>query len=72
MLYGSLTGLENLRFFSSISSGPSDLETIDAVLERVGLGWAKNRRVDEYSRGMQQRLTVARALIHKPQPLAHG
>lgn len=69
MLYGALTGLENLRFFSSIAGGPSDRDTIDAALDRVGLAWAKNRRVDEYSRGMQQRLTVARALIHQPRLL---
>ncbi len=66
MLYRELTGLENLVFFSSISGGPTDLSTIEAHLDRVGLTWAKDRCVDEYSRGMQQRLTVARALIHRP------
>ena len=66
MLYRELTGFENLVFFSSISGGPTDTNAINLHLERVGLTWAKDRRVDEYSRGMQQRLTVARALIHQP------
>lgn len=66
MLYRELTGVENLVFFSSISGGPTDTGAINKHLDRVGLTWAKDRRVDEYSRGMQQRLTVARALIHCP------
>ena len=69
MLYRELTGFENLEFFSSISGGPTQVKMIEAHLDRVGLTWAKDRRVDEYSRGMQQRLTVARALIHSPRLL---
>ncbi len=66
MLYGELSGFENLKFFAAISGGPESDEAILALIERVGLTWAAHRRVDEYSRGMKQRLTIARALVHEP------
>lgn len=66
MLYGELSGFENLKFFAAISGGPEGDEAILALIERVGLTWAAHRRVDEYSRGMKQRLTIARALVHEP------
>ena len=69
MLYGELSGIENLQFFSSISGGPESMADIESVMERIGLGWAAHRRVDEYSRGMKQRLTIGRALIHRPKLL---
>ena len=67
MLYGELTGFENLQFFSAISGGSEAEADIRGLLERVGLSWAAHRAVDEYSRGMKQRLTIARALIHNPE-----
>ncbi len=69
MLYEELTGFENLSFFAAINGSPSTEDVVVEALESVGLLWARNRRVDEYSRGMQQRLTLARAFIHRPKLL---
>lgn len=66
LVYEELTGRENLTFFGEMY-GVDDLETeVDEWLERVGLAEDADRRVDEYSRGMRQRLTIARALLHDP------
>ncbi len=66
-LYGSLTGLENLRFFSSLAGG---IESGDAelrsCLQRVGLeAAAVDRRVGTYSKGMRQKVGIAIALAKK-------
>jgi len=66
-LYASLTGLENLRYYAGLFSVPT-LPPME-LLERVGLREAANRRVSEYSKGMKQRLTLARALLHRPRYL---
>ncbi|MGM0555686.1 MAG: ABC transporter ATP-binding protein [Myxococcota bacterium] len=66
LVYDDLTGTENLQFFGDIY-GLGDLEArVSAWLDRVGLTDAADRRVGVYSRGMRQRLTLARALIHDP------
>ena len=66
-LYSSLTGLENLKYYAALFSVPtvSPME----LLERVGLRGDANKRVSNYSKGMRQRLTFARALINRPQYL---
>jgi len=63
--YQKLTALENLAFFRSLYKG----ETEDPMhlLERVGLAEDAHRRVSQFSKGMQQRLTLVRALINKPE-----
>lgn len=66
-LYPALTARENLRFFASLHS-VSDLDT-DALLERVGLEGRGNDRVAGFSKGMQQRLMFARALVNEPDVL---
>ena len=66
-LYGMLTGLENLKFFAAQFSVPT-IQPM-SLLERVGLRDAANKKVSEYSKGMKQRLTLARALLNKPQYL---
>lgn len=66
-LYTTLTGLENLKYFAALFSVPT-LPPME-LLERVGLRDAANKRVSEYSKGMKQRLTLARALINKPKYL---
>jgi Cu-processing system ATP-binding protein len=66
-LYENLTGLETLVFFSRLKGAPP--EACPAVLERVGLQAAADRRVREYSKGMRQRLGFAQALLGKPQIL---
>lgn len=65
-LYYELTAAENLRFFGKMY-GTKDIEgRIDELLEQVGLTYRKNDRVRTFSRGMKQRLSIARALIHDP------
>lgn len=66
-LYGKLTGLENLRFYAGLFSGPT--EEPMALLDRLGLREAAGRRVSAYSKGMKQRLVFARALVNKPRIL---
>jgi fluoroquinolone transport system ATP-binding protein len=65
--YQKLTGLENLRFFASLY----DVDTLDPLelLDAVGLTDDTNTRVGKYSKGMQMRLTFARALINDPELL---
>ncbi|MFU8841632.1 MAG: ABC transporter ATP-binding protein [Nitriliruptoraceae bacterium] len=63
-LYPALSGRENLAFFGRLF-GLRDLD-LDALLARVGLAGRGDDRVGGYSKGMRQRLTVARALLHRP------
>lgn len=64
MLYGELTARENLRFFGRLYRlGP---EVGDAWLSRVGLTRAADRAAAGFSRGMAQRLALARALMSDP------
>ncbi|MHB0980881.1 MAG: ABC transporter ATP-binding protein [Thermoleophilia bacterium] len=66
-LYASLSARENLFFYGRMY-GVSDLEDrVSALLEDVGLGGRRDDRVATYSRGMQQRLSIARALLHDPE-----
>jgi heme exporter protein A len=70
MLYKPLTAKENLRFFGTLYR-LDDLDArVDAALERVGLrGEDIERPIEGFSRGMTQRLTLARALLPEPQVL---
>ncbi len=67
VLYDNLTGLETLVFFARLKGVP--VGGCAAVLARVGLAHAANRRVVEYSKGMRQRLGFAQALLGKPRLL---
>ncbi len=66
LLYDELTGRENLEFFGEMYGLDQPAGTAAAWLERVGLADDADRRLDTYSRGMRQRLTIARALLHDP------
>ena len=66
-LYPTLTGRENLAFFARLF-GLRDVD-LDALLDRVGLAVRGRDRVNDYSKGMRQRLTVARALLNRPDVL---
>lgn len=66
LIYGELTGRENLEFFATMYGLDDPDALAERWLERVGLTRAADRRVHAYSRGMKQRLTLARALLHQP------
>lgn len=67
-LYGRLTGIENLRYFAALSHMDSDntKKRIKEVLDIVGLTQASDRLVEQYSRGMRQRLHIARGILADP------
>lgn len=66
MLYGNLSCLENLEFYSRLYGLPSANERISELLDLMDLNERSQDRVGTLSRGMQQRLSVARALLHDP------
>jgi len=67
LLYPELTGRENLEFYGRMYGLDEDHTTLaDRWIKTVGLSDAADRRVSTYSRGMRQRLSVARALLHDP------
>ncbi len=65
-LYEDLTARENLNFFASLYDVESAEEKINHWLEQVELWTFRDSRVNQFSRGMCQRLTIARALLHAP------
>lgn len=66
LLYEDLTGAENLQFYAAMYGAPDPNGLAHGWLERVGLTEFADRRTSAYSRGMRQRLSVARALLHSP------
>lgn len=71
MLYWRLTARENLWYFGQMYNVPARAlrPRIDALLREVGLEDAAGTRVEQFSRGMKQRLQVARGLINEPEYL---
>ena len=67
-LYWRLSGIDNLRYFASLYSIDPDItrKRIPYLLEMVGLNGRGDEKVQGYSRGMKQRLHVARTLLHDP------
>jgi heme exporter protein A len=65
-LYPNLSALENLLFYGRMYGLQAPRERAIALLEEVGLSGRKDDRVAAYSRGMAQRLSIARALLHEP------
>ncbi len=68
-LYADLTALENLRFTARLHGLPLDDESLEERIGRVGLAGRSGEPVRNYSRGMQQRLAIARAFLHDPEIL---
>ncbi len=70
-LYWRLSGNDNLRYFASLYGVEPALarKRIPYLLDLVGLGGRGDERVEGYSRGMKQRLHVARTLLHDPKIL---
>src|SRR4051795_10495890 len=68
-LYERLSALDNLRYFAELYgvSGRRQRERIGEVLELVGLTGREKERVEGYSRGMRQRLHIARGILHDPE-----
>ena len=67
LVYRELTALENLELYGRLYRVPERRERIGMLLERYGLWEARHERVAAYSRGMQQRLALCRALLHAPE-----
>ena len=67
-LYERLSALDNLRYFAELYGVEPRRQRarIDELLELVGLAGRERERVEGYSRGMRQRLHIARGLIHDP------
>lgn len=68
-LYWRLSAKDNLQFFCDQYLVPKSKQSqiIDTLLDRVGLLEEKNRKVENFSKGMKQRLQIARSLINDPE-----
>jgi len=67
--YEWMTGHEYLKFFSDLYEGKTETQDISALLEAVGLHGKEYHLIRSYSRGMKQRLGIARSLINRPKVL---
>jgi ABC-type multidrug transport system ATPase subunit len=66
LLYDELSGRENLRYFAGLY-GLHDDRVSQNAMQMVGLDPELSRRVGQYSQGMRQRLSLARATLHNPE-----
>ncbi len=66
LLYGNLSGRENLEFYGRMFEIPNLQQRIREMVSLVGMTGRQHDRVATLSRGMQQRFAIARALLHKP------
>lgn len=68
-LYNNLSVFENLKFYGMMYDIKKLTKRIEKLIELVGLGQYMHDRVQTLSRGMRQRLSIARTIIHEPQIL---
>lgn len=68
LLYEEMSGMENLRYFAALYGIRED-QPCESAIRAVGLDPALTRRVGQYSQGMRQRLSLARAVVHDPKIL---
>jgi ABC-type multidrug transport system ATPase subunit len=68
LLYDEMTGMENLQYFAGLY-GPVDDEKLRTSIRTVGLDPDLSRYVGQYSQGMRQRLSLARATLNDPKLL---
>jgi heme exporter protein A len=66
MLYGALTARENVEFAARLSGVSAPAEAAARALERLRIADRGDWRVRSLSRGMQQRVSIARAIVHEP------
>ncbi|MEE8401063.1 MAG: heme ABC exporter ATP-binding protein CcmA [Candidatus Hydrothermarchaeaceae archaeon] len=66
-LYDDLTALENMTFYADLYG--VDRKNADALIKKLGLQERRDNFVCEFSRGMKQRLSIARSLLHDPKIL---
>ena len=66
LLYDELTARENLRFFAQLYGLANPDERLAGALAAVGLNERLDQRAGSFSRGMKQRLAIARAILHDP------
>jgi len=68
LLYDEMSGMENLRYFARLYEIAGD-ERCAEVIRAVGLDPQLTRTVGQYSQGMRQRMSLARAILHHPKLL---
>jgi len=68
LLYDEMSGMENLRYFARLYGIAGD-SRCEGVIRAVGLDPALTRAVGQYSQGMRQRMSLARAILHDPRVL---
>jgi ABC-type multidrug transport system ATPase subunit len=68
LLYDEMSGMENLRYFGRLYGIAGDARSAE-VIRAVGLDPELTRPVGQYSQGMRQRMSLARAILHDPRVL---